>query len=86
MNSGSIWSLLPWAGIALGTFLTILAYLRFDQIGRMVGTGAGIIICSVVFVAGIDGTATGSLLFAGGAVLAMASAYAAERTRRRRRP
>ena len=81
----SIWSILPWAGLTLCILLTILAYVRFEQIGRMVGTGAGIIICNVVFLAGINGTALGALLFAGGAVLAMVSAYVSERERKRRR-
>lgn len=85
MNNVSIWSALPWAGLAIGIVLTILAYVRYEQIGRMIGTGAGIIICNVVFLAGIGGTPLGALLFIGGAVLAMVSAYASEREGKRRR-
>jgi len=85
VNSISIWSVLPWAGLTVGIFLTILAYVRFEEIGRMLGTGAGIIICNVVFLAGINGTALGALLFTGGAVLAMVSTYLSLREGRRRR-
>ena len=79
-----IWSTLPWAGLTLGIILTILAYVRFEEIGRMVGAGAGIIVCSVVFLARINGTALGALLFARGAILASVSSYISERERRRR--
>ena len=69
----SIWFVVPWVGLTLGVVLTVLAQVRYEEIGRSTGTGAGIIICSVVFLAGIDHTALGALLFTGGAVLAMVS-------------
>jgi len=81
----SIWSVLPWAGLALGVLLTVLAYVRFEEIGRMVGAGAAIIVANVVFLTGINGTALGALLFTGSAVLAMASTYLFVREGTRRR-
>jgi hypothetical protein len=79
-----IWSVLPWAGLTLGIILTVVACVRFEEIGRMVGTGAGAIICNVVFLVGINGTALGALLFVGGVVLALMSTYLFERERKRR--
>ncbi len=84
MNNMSFWSILPWAVLTLGFLVTILAYARFEEIGRMVGAGAGLIVCSVVFLAGINGTALGALLFTGGAVLVGLSGYVFGRERRRR--
>lgn len=81
----SIWLGLPWVLLALGVLLTVVALVRFEEIGRMMGSGSGMIICSVVFLAGIDDTALGSLLFTGGAVLAMVSSYLSVRERKRRR-
>ena len=86
VNNMFIWSVLPWAGLALGIALTIVAYMRFEQIGRMVGAGAGIIVCNVVFLSGMNGTALGTLLFAGAAVLAIVSTYVSVRPGKRRKP
>ena len=76
MNSMSILSVLGWVGLTLSVVLTVLAYVGYEKIGRMIGTGAGGIICGVVLVAGIFHTTLDSLLFTGGAVLAAASSFA----------
>jgi hypothetical protein len=84
MNNISIWSVLPWAGLASGFVLTILAFARYKEIGKLIGAGAGAIICNVVVLAGISGTALGALLFTGSAVLAAASSFAFVRDLKKR--
>jgi len=77
-------SIAAWVGIALGVAVTVLAYVRFEEMGRLTGAGAGIIIGCVVLLSGISGTMLGVALSLGAGALVLASMYAALRDVRKR--
>lgn len=81
----SIYSPIAYVFFIVGGSLSILAYFRRNEIGWMIGTGIGIMLCSAVIVGGRYGTRTGTVVFVAGAITAMISTYLAERNRKGRR-
>ena len=72
-----------WVALVGGALLIVGALVRFDEIGRLVGMGAGLVISSTVTLARHNGT-LGDLLSMGGSVLTGVSFYLFYRDIRRR--
>jgi NhaP-type Na+/H+ and K+/H+ antiporter len=80
----TIQTVAPSIGVVLGILLSVLAYVKYDEIGRMMGVGAALVACNGVFLFGLAGTWVGTSVIISASVLAIISGYATERERRRR--